>query len=359
MRKPVVRSSYECKLAAKVVESFRPERKYSGEDKSMDFLDFMSHFESVVNREGFSAQLKLFELSYWFEGSAFLSIEDLLTRSDYDMAFDEAVKILKEENRGNEVSVENKLAPIMEGRKLNLTDSGAIHTFMGKLTQIFKQAVKTGRDEEFNQKRLIQNILQFRLPDWFKHNWVEKVAEAEMEGVAFEWTFEKFIKFLQAKSLVVKAMADFPAQSLEMDSGNESEEASDDNLREPMQNCSEPILETSQSDNLYYSEWMEPSTYEQEEEFQVVERKRKRHSKPHLNFSQNQQVRCLLCNGAHRLSSCHDFKHMMLEDRQEVCWKRAACFRCLSPGHKASQCRSGRLCLVCHGTHNTLLHSDY
>merc|ERR1712015_159694 len=233
MRKPAY--EYECEVAAKVVESFRPEIKYSGEDRSVDFLDFMFDFENVVNREGFSAQLKLLELSHWFEGLAFLPIENLLFRRDCEAVFNEAINILKKQNCLNKVSVDDKLALIMKGGKLSHTDSVGVHTFIAKLTQTFKQAVRTGREEEFNRKRLIQSVLQFKLPEWMKLDWVKEVVDhAKLEDVSYEWSFKNFIEFLNSQSAMTEAWADCSTESLEMDSGNESEEATDGNLREPM-----------------------------------------------------------------------------------------------------------------------------
>ena len=65
---------------------------------------------------------------------------------------------------------------------------------------------------------------------------------------------------------------------------------------------------------------------------------------------------CPLCPEAHYAYSCKTFRHKSVSQRMEFIKAQSLCSKCLKPGHTADDCRNDRVCSVCKGEHNTLIH---
>ena len=73
---------------------------------------------------------------------------------------------------------------------------------------------------------------------------------------------------------------------------------------------------------------------------------------------QSQATKCPLCEKAHALDKCHEFKKKKLEDRREFIKSKGLCFGCLKSGHLSISCQSRLTCEECGKPHPTLLHSS-
>ena len=68
---------------------------------------------------------------------------------------------------------------------------------------------------------------------------------------------------------------------------------------------------------------------------------------------------CRLCEGAHSVEHCGKLTRLSVDERVTFLMKRAMCFRCLEPGHRARECTSMRKCSVSEcasSRHHRLLH---
>ena len=75
--------------------------------------------------------------------------------------------------------------------------------------------------------------------------------------------------------------------------------------------------------------------------------------------SRTQAIKCWLCEGAHMLSSCHQFERKNQEERLKITRSKGLCDNCFKRGHKAKECYQKGHCTYegCTGKHHSLLHS--
>ncbi|XP_068144891.1 uncharacterized protein [Drosophila tropicalis] len=66
---------------------------------------------------------------------------------------------------------------------------------------------------------------------------------------------------------------------------------------------------------------------------------------------------CTLCQHAHPLSRCEQFRALDAVARHAHVRSANLCFNCLSPNHRIATCHSKNTCRVCQRKHNTLIHA--
>ena len=77
------------------------------------------------------------------------------------------------------------------------------------------------------------------------------------------------------------------------------------------------------------------------------------HSLPHS------LAKCPCCGSdPHPLYACPQFKTLSQADMLSIIKEHNLCLNCLSPGHRAKQCKSSHRCRKCQRCHHTLLHTD-
>ena len=54
--------------------------------------------------------------------------------------------------------------------------------------------------------------------------------------------------------------------------------------------------------------------------------------------------RCGYCEGSHRVEDCDELTRLSVDERVRAVMKRAMCFRCLEPSHRARECASTQKC---------------
>ena len=102
---------------------------------------------------------------------------------------------------------------------------------------------------------------------------------------------------------------------------------------------------------------------------EICERPRKREEKFHERKSPkasthstaaDAKVKCPLCEGTHKITTCKTWKETPVKGRWEIAKKNKLCYRCLGPGHLGKACRGSNRCNVdnCGGTHHFHLHFE-
>ena len=69
------------------------------------------------------------------------------------------------------------------------------------------------------------------------------------------------------------------------------------------------------------------------------------------------QLPCPLCSESHGVYKCPQFLKMGVEEKRIVARDNRLCFKCLNPGHAASDC-DWRSCTKCNGLHHNWLHRN-
>lgn len=65
---------------------------------------------------------------------------------------------------------------------------------------------------------------------------------------------------------------------------------------------------------------------------------------------------CVMCEGAHTIYACPEFKENTPVQRHEIARQRRLCFNCLAPGHRTDTCKCETRCQECKKPHHTLIH---
>lgn len=67
---------------------------------------------------------------------------------------------------------------------------------------------------------------------------------------------------------------------------------------------------------------------------------------------------CHLCNKVHQTFRCEEFRALSVAERIVRAKDTKVCFNCLRKGHRLSECKSKKTCMICKSKHNTLLHLE-
>ncbi|XP_058456467.1 uncharacterized protein LOC131433877 [Malaya genurostris] len=67
---------------------------------------------------------------------------------------------------------------------------------------------------------------------------------------------------------------------------------------------------------------------------------------------------CHLCNKTHPTFRCEEFRALTIDERLAKVKELRVCFNCLRKGHRLTECKSKKSCMICKSRHNTLLHPD-
>ena len=73
----------------------------------------------------------------------------------------------------------------------------------------------------------------------------------------------------------------------------------------------------------------------------------------HQNSNQGGTIKCPFCSGDHKAVDCNKYKS--IQARKDCVISQRLCFNCLIAGHSSKNCRSKRMCRICHLHHHTSL----
>ena len=331
----------------KLLERQRPQEKYDGLAKTIDFQDHMCRFERAVDLPGLPATWKLAEMNEWFSGLAKVQVSKFMRRVDAEKAFEEAVEKLKQEYGELATTGEEMLEALLEGPKLGAMDAKAINLFVSRLEEIFSLAVETNRNGDFDREPLYKRILTAKLP-FLKKEWARHVEENEMRRPKFL----DFLEFLSLERKIVKRwvaledtdkpektvgvtalekMADWPlSTTVEMPSQTEYQE--DNNGCKGME--------------------MRRDMVGVQEQGAAVGAQ----GGSGFGMKGRGPPPCGLCNDWHPLDSCQRFQAMKVDERWSFIKATNRCPLCLKKGHGLDNCYSGARCF-CSEQHHVWLHS--
>ena len=345
--------------AIKLVERLRPDNKFDGRSKNVDFLDHIGQFLRAVDIPDLPTAKKLSELQHWFEGAALNCIKKYFFMKDAEKAFLEAIAMLQNEYKNSAPSAEEMLSGVLDGEPLERSDFPGVEMCIATIENIHFLAIDTDRDESFNHPLLYKRILTEKLP-FFIHEWSEFLVEQKQEGKAIP--FQVFLNFLDQQSRIRRYNWKMGVDFLEM---SPTESASLVSLPLPSPAPSELASLVSLS-----SSSLVPT--------KVVRRQKRRHrttsstasstassmassrmaEMPKMEPAPSPVPLCCICKKGHWLEFCPQFLELQIDEKIDYLNYTTRCGRCIRP-HQTSDCRVNVKCDFCHGRHHTLLHDAF
>ena len=78
------------------------------------------------------------------------------------------------------------------------------------------------------------------------------------------------------------------------------------------------------------------------------------------NATTKPDLKCVLCNGPHQITSCKKWGETSVKGRWEIAKENYLCYRCLSAGHQGRDCPGRNRCGIngCKSTHHFHLHFE-
>ena len=333
----------------KLLERQRPQEKFDGVAKKIDFEDHMCRFERAVNTPGLPATWKLAEMNEWFAGLAKVQVSRFMRRVDAEKAFEEAVGKLKQEY-GESTTGEEMLEALLEGPKLDALDAEEINIFVSSLEEIFSLAVETNRNGDFDREPLYKRILAAKLP-FLKREWARHVEEKQMKRPKFM----DFLTFLSlerkiARRWVALEETDEPGKTVGVTaSANTAALALSTTAKVPGQTR---LAEYQEDKNGRKGMEMRRDMVGVQEQGAAVGTQ----GGPRFGMKGRSPPPCGLCNDWHPLDICQRFQAMRVDERWSFVREKNRCPLCLKIGHGLDNCYSGARCF-CSEQHHIWLHS--
>ena len=190
--------------ALKVAERGRPDHKFDGVDKAIDFDDHMRQFESVVDIDDLAPKDKLKEFKFWFAKLAYGRVSPYLRREDAEAAFGEATERLKKEYAKKVRNAEDMLSGVLKGEAIKKHEYEKAQEFILKVEEVYTMAVETNRQADFNRNSIIKRILQEKLP-FLKEKWSWHATRRQTEDLEFK----QFLEFLLLHMRAATKMFDY------------------------------------------------------------------------------------------------------------------------------------------------------
>jgi len=331
----------------------------------VDFEQYLMEFESAVSIPGLTPEVKLSELKFWFINIPGIIVSKFLLRKDCEAALQEAVEELKEEFGKRRTSPDEMLEELLEGDKIPAKDVDATDEFVAKLGAIYYLAKNTGREAEFNRRKLYETILRVKLPQ-YKFKWLQKWAKNE-NGKGSPLSFSNFLAYLnesrklsETVSRCEKAGAADRVDGRKPATTPSATPATNTNAR-PGYGSSRRFtsaFENSTSTQVPTRTKFLPSSRirpEMKNEY-VKKNAFEMKSNGEAGYEARNQFYCLMCNHPHKLNDCPSFVSLSVDERTTYCKNNDVCFKCLGAGHRAVSCASRAGCSLCGESHHGALH---
>ena len=367
------------RLAREMMASGRPpkEKKFSGDDRTVDFESYMSKFERVTAGDHITDQMKFMELGHWFVGSAAEIVSMYELEPDPTVALNQAKDHLRSYFGRQYRSASMMIDDLLSGKKILEGEPKKLQQFVLTLERIYMKAVQTGRASTFNTPDLISLILRKKL-EYLTKKWsTERVkAEERADELGMEchvdMDFDHFLNFLKRQlriSMTNQYVTGNPVDPKPSPSEPKTPNPSNASKR------SSGMIHTinSSSDDLAPNPPLSRrgggaantgslATPTPRVGFPPLLRANpSKDEDPHvLEEASKRDWRCRFCENtnSHAIQECETFKTGNPTSRWNMIKATGVCTKCFKRGHIGKDCPSDVSCAVCGGRHNTLMHHD-
>ena len=321
----------------------------------LEFQSWKRSFDLLIDRSFISPAEKLYYLCRYVSGEAKNCINGYLLETS-DASYFDAKQRLEERFGDPFVIADSYRKKLKEWPKVNRTGSDLV--FLSDFLKQLQSAKKTNQHLDILDDCRENQMILTKLPDWVITRWaafvedertpkLDKNTPLAIKSQVTRLPYPGFSKFADFIAKQAKIAAD-PVLSLqvirELNSSIQEKTSRSQHARSfSTQGIESKEDETSQA-------FSEPSPSVQ----------------PSHSFNQlseerqgNRNKKCYYCKEEHFLSRCKQFRKISTSDRVQYLRHNNMCFRCLSKGHNARDCRKTMItCIVCQGPHHSLTHSD-
>ena len=300
-------------------------------------------FTTLIDRCGIEPGDRIYYLQKYLGGAAKECIEGYLLLSS-DMAYDEAQTLL-EQRYGDHYIVANAYREKLEKYpKIAPKDSQGLR----KYSDFLRQCLATMKSIEdlnvLNDPRQNRDMCS-KLPDWLRRQWARKVNDHRKKKGGFP-PFSEFVEFINQESDIVCD----PVTAV--DSSSKDAKEGKDKDKSPKK-VKVKTLATQSKVKVDASKTQETETSDD-----TLQKSKKENSKGEDKKGPRNR-KCYFCNAEHFMSRCKEFRKLQASNRVAYLDENGICLRCLCKGHTADVCRKTMItCVVCHGGHNSLTHTD-
>ena len=297
-------------MAIAQLKEARPEKKFGGVGKKVDFAKHLLEFKDAIEIPGVSTRQQLSEFRHWFEGSAYKLIEADVMRKNAETAVDDAIaKLSKKFGTQQETALE-MLDEALQGKQIAAKDHNGLLDFYTKLSSIHALACETERGNDFENKTIIKTIVEKKLL-FLREKWTKKVVKYRIANKS-EMDFVQFLEFVDEEHTI----ADMTSR-----------------YSDNQQNKQTPGAKIAATNAASAAKAGGPTA-------------------PKVAPGS-----CLRCGATeHKLPDCGVYRELTSTDRRKFCMNLRLCFRCLEVGHMATKCEATNVCEICQMPHHTLTH---
>ena len=298
-------------MAIAQLKEARPEKKFGGVGKKVDFAKHLLEFKDAIEIPGVSKRQQLNEFRHWFEGSAYKLIEADVMRRNAESAVEDAIaKLSKKFGTQQETALE-MLDEALQGKQIAAKDHNGLLDFYTKLSSIHSLACETGRGDDFENKTIVKTIVEKKLL-FLKEKWTRKAVKYRIANES-DMEFAQFLEFVDEEHTIADMTSRYS-----------------DNQQQSKQTQGAKIAATNAASATKAGG---PTA------------------------SKTTPGSCLRCGAAeHKLTDCGVYRELTSTDRRKFCMNLRLCFRCLEVGHMATKCEATNVCDICQMPHHTLTH---
>ena len=334
--------------ALEVARSHRPTHKFEDISGQVDLRSHLTHLRGVMSNPELTAWAKLGELRSWFAGGALLVLEPFLQQSNPgEETFEQALTCLEEHFAVPKETAESMLSNWLAGEKLAKKDGSTVITAVYTLCSVWRKAVQTNRQVDWDRDALYDRIIEDRLPFWIEP-WSNYTAKRP----------NKVITFVEFEAFLLQCVRALRRSNSMRTNGNRR----DANARVgatvtssgPTPSNASPSSVSSGPKPTYASvaaQVMVPAEAQRPPAGPYRGPARERY-----NGGQRPDIKCYKCRGPHYLELCPDFQAMSGEEMREFLIAAGRCGIC-SRFHPNQECqRLNVRCWICQGNHVAGIH---
>ena len=349
------------------------EKRFSGDNKGVDFESHMNQFNLTTQREGVSDLLRFLELRHWFCGAALTVCSLYESEADPSVALAKAKSHLKREFGRQNVSAQKMLNDILAGKPVQPRNSQQLQEFVLSLEKTYRRAVDTGRESTFNSSDTINQLLRRRVEHLISRWSVECGKRLEKwdpdndDDTSPEFTFLDFINFLKQQRRISSIRTSIAGEkktekSIRIAAAAAADPSDSESESEEMIAAMNPAPAPRPHASKKGPKGKAPATKNpraNNNNHAAVEGSKKPTAAPKL-MPTNAGWSCLACDKTkfHLLEKCDVFLGKSDREKFAVVRQNGLCILCLDKNHLARDCPKVQMCDSCGGKHHTALHRD-
>lgn len=352
--------------ARDTLTSQRPsqERRYSGEDNSVDFEATLQLFELVTNIDGVTDRMKFLEIRHYFKGAAAKVVGLYESEKDPAKGLKRIKKHLIREFGSRHDSAQKMMEDLLNGKQISTKNNKDLYDLILALEGVYRKAKDTNKEKMFDNKDAIEAVIMRRAHALNK-KWTAHCAKKSMEDDVdlddssssdeenkenkekkrgYDMKFIDLIKFLRFAHRHMDYDSSYNKKVSQAGHHVAAAVVEDASSEEETKEANVAAIQTRKNNNRNRPRKPAAQTKPQEDK------------KP----PPRAQWKCNFCNeekNFHHAEDCEEFKKLPVQERIKEIRKTNRCLNCLKPSHVSKNCTRPK-CATCGRLHHILLHPE-